>query len=213
MVKDVDTYLAQGCMRCKFGGTPACKVQLWQPELATLRALILTTGLSETTKWGAPCYTYQGKNILMLSALKTHCTISFFKGALLEDEHQLLHQSSTQAHTYRLLTFTSVAQIEAQSAETQAFIFQAIEIERQGLKIETPPPAIEPPVELLTRFAADPDFRTAFYALTPGRQRGYLLHFSQPKQAQTRLSRIDAAYPNIMAGIGPNDKYAKGRKP
>lgn len=205
----VDKYLVDGCMRCKYGGTPRCKVNDWQEELRELRRIILDCGLNEEVKWSAPCYTHKGKNILMLSALKDFAVISFFKGSLLSDAQGLFVAPGENSQAARYIKITDPRQIVELEKEIKASIFEAIEVEKAGLKVpfkKNPEPI---PQELLVRFEQDPNFKSAFEALTPGRQRGYIIHFSQPKQSATRVSRIEKCIPKILAGEGLHDYMRK----
>ncbi|XP_037775013.1 uncharacterized protein YdeI-like [Penaeus monodon] len=156
----VDKYLMDGCMRCKYGGTPQCKVNDWKKELELLRQIVLETGLTEEIKWGVPVYTANGKNIVTVNALKKSANIGFFKGVLLADTHKILQQQGN-LQSARLVKFTTTQEIEESQKILKDYIQEAIGIER-----------------------------SAFYALTPGRQRGYVIYFSQAKQAQTRMNRI-----------------------
>lgn len=212
MNTSVDNYFIEGCGRCELGGTPECKVNLWSSELKLLRRIILDCGLTEESKWGTPCYTFQGKNVLMLSGLREYCCISFFKGSLLSDEKKLLTKPGPNSQAARLFKFKNVDEIEKIESDIKAYIFESIEVERAGLNVvfkKNPEPI---PAELGTKFEEDPVLKTAFDALTPGRQRGYILHFSQPKKSETRVSRIDKCIPMILAGIGLHDKYKSMRK-
>lgn len=201
MTTDVETYLSEGCGRCSLGGTPECKVHAWQQELIALRSIVLECGLDEECKWGAPCYTFQGKNILMISALKDSAIISFFKGSLLQDEPGLLSFAGENSQVAKLIRFTRVEDILKMEDLLKAYIFEAVEVEKAGLKVQKST-APELPEELLRKFEEMPAFQEAFEALTPGRQRGYLLHFSQPKQSATRTTRIEKCLPKIFAGKG-----------
>ena len=202
----VDKYLIDGCMRCKFGGTPQCKVRNWTEELETLRQIVLETGLKEEIKWGVPVYTRNGKNIVIIGALKESATIGFFKGVLLSDIHKILVQQGT-LQSDRIIKFTNTDDINNIKDVLKEYILEAIHIEKQGLKVEFKKNPESLPNELLQIFENNPSFRKAFYALTLSRQRGYIIHFSQPKQAQTRFSRIEKSMQNILMGIGLNDKY------
>lgn len=211
MPPTVDQYLAAGCGRCPLGGTPDCKVHTWTTELEQLRRIVLACGLTEVVKWGVPCYMFQGKNVLLVSALKDYCAMSFFKGALLEDTHHMLEKPGPNSQAVRLLKFTDSTRIYQHEHEIKAYVFQAIEVEKAGLTIDFQQIPEPIPEELEQKFEADPVLKTAFEALTPGRQRGYILHFSQPKQSKTRIARIDKHTPNILSGIGLHDTY-KGHK-
>lgn len=203
----VDHYLAEGCGRCPLGGTPQCKVHTWPAELAALRTILLDTELTEEVKWKVPCYTVQGSNVLILSAFKEYCSVSFFKGALLSDPHQLLEQPGENSQAARLLRFTAVQQVVALEPIIRAYIAEAIAVEKAGLTVDfKKPEEFDIPDELVDQFDADPDFRAAFEALTPGRQRGYLLHFAAPKQAKTRAARIEKYRAQILAGKGLHDR-------
>lgn len=209
MNKTVDNYLINGCGRCALGGTPDCKVHQWISELELLRMIVLDCGLTEDCKWGVPCYTFQNANVLTISALKEYCSISFFKGVLLYDEKNLLHKPGENSQAFRFFKFTSIKEIEAIETELQNYIYEAIEVEKAGLKVEfkkNPEPILE---ELEAKFEEDPVFKAAFEALTLGRQRGYIIHFSGAKQSKTRTARIEKYIGQILNGEGLNDKYMR----
>lgn len=207
MNQTVESYLLEGCGRCPLGGTPNCKVHKWVFALKTLRAIVLDFGLVEETKWGVPCYTFRAENILIISAFRDYCAISFFKGALLNDIKKILEKPGPHSQAVRLIKFTDTTKIEAIETDIRAYIYEAIEVEKLGLKIHFKkyPDAI--PEELEVKFEEDSIFRTAFEALTPGRQRGYVIYFSAPKQSKTRQSRIEKSIEKILNGKGLNDKY------
>lgn len=201
----VDLFLLDGCGRCKLYQTPQCKVNKWPEELNTLRGLILQFGLEEEIKWGFPCYTLNGKNILMLAPFKENCSISFFKGALLK-ENSILEKSGENSNTFRLIRFQGMEKILKEKETIQKIIQEAIEIEKSGKKLpKTDYSEIELPEELEIAFEDDHIFKAAFKRLTPGRQRGYILHFSQPKQTQTRINRIEKCKSAILNGKGLNE--------
>ncbi len=204
----VDDYLLQGCMRCKYGGTPQCKVLNWVEELDMLRQLVLETGLKEEIKWGVPVYTHNGKNIVTVNALKESANIGFYKGVLLSDNHHILQQQGN-IQSARIIRFTNTAEISTIREVIKLYILEAIELEEKGVKVEVARNTEPIPEELEQAFEDDPLFRKAFYALTPGRQRGYIIYFSQPKQVATRESRITKYKNQIYNGIGLNDKYGK----
>jgi len=207
MNPQVDKYLIDGCMRCKYGGTPQCKVHNWREELEMLRQIVLETGLTEEIKWGAPVYTHKGKNIVSVGALKESANIGFFKGILLTDKHKILQQQGN-LQSDRIIKFTNVKDIEKVKDVLKEYVLEAIEIEESGKKVEFKKNPEPIPNELLEAFEQDPAFKKAFYALTAGRQRGYIIHFSQPKQSQTRIGRIEKYKEQIFNGIGLNDKYS-----
>jgi len=198
----VDIYLSEGCGRCPLGGTPDCKVNNWREELEHLRQTVLDCGLKEELKWGVPCYTYKNKNVAIVSALKGYCAISFFKGVLLKDKQGLLEKPGENTQADRLVKITGKEQIIKLEQAIKDLIREAIEIEKAGKKFsyEKNPEPI--PSELIQKFEDNPALKTAFESLTLGRQRGYILHFSQPKQSKTRATRIEKCMPKIFAGKG-----------
>jgi uncharacterized protein YdeI (YjbR/CyaY-like superfamily) len=202
----VDHYLAQGCGRCKLYETPACKVHKWQKELVYLRSIVNQCGLIEEVKWSHPCYTFNGKNIIMLYAFKEYCGLTFFNGSLLQDSANLLVQQTENVQAGRQLRFTGIDQIIPHENTIKEYIFEAIEIQKAGLKVAPKKTADFPiPDELSVEFDKSAEFKKAFESLTPGRQRGYLLHFAQAKQSATRTSRIEKYRQTIMAGRGMHD--------
>lgn len=203
----VDQYLIDGCMRCKYGGTPQCKVNDWKEELVMLRHIVLDSGLTEEIKWGVPVYTHNGKNVVTVSALKDYAAIGFFKGVLLTDSQKILSQQGN-LQSDRLVKFTDVHQINKLEDVLKTYIAEAIAIEESGKKVEFKKNPEPIPEELLQVFENDPALEKAFFALTPGRQRGYIIYFSQPKQAQTRLGRIEKYKQQILNGVGLHDKYS-----
>ncbi len=204
----VDKYMIDGCMRCKYGGTPQCKVNNWREELEFLRQIVLETGLTEEIKWGVPVYTNNGKNIVLISTQKGSANIAFFKGVLLTDTHNILQQQAN-IQSARIVKFTKVDEIEKLKDILNQYIIEAIAIEESGIKVETIKNPEPIPSELQQAFEEDLVFQKAFYSLTPGRQRGYIIHFSQPKQSHTRIGRIEKCKDMIFNGIGLNDKYSR----
>lgn len=203
MNPEVDHYFTDGCGRCPLGGTPECKVHNWTEQLRYLRNLILECGLTEELKWGVPCYTWKNKNILILAAFKDYCSISFFKGSLLQDTASLLDKPGENTQGARMLKFTELTEIAPLEPAIKAYIFEAIEIESAGLKVDyKQKEELVYPEELKVRLAADQALNAAFEALTPGRKRGYILHFNGAKQAKTRETRIEKCIPKILAGKG-----------
>lgn len=206
MTSSIESYLTQGCGRCELGGTPACKVHNWVECIELIRPLLTSSGLTEEMKWGAPCYTLDGKNIAMLSALKDACVLGFFKGSLLKDPHQMLTPPGPNSHAVRQFRFTSADEIMMHRDYIVACIQEAMQVERSGLSVVKPEVPEEIPDELLQCFAAHPELQSAFEALTPGRKRGYLIHFNQAKQPATRLRRIEKWTPHILNGKGMHDR-------
>jgi uncharacterized protein YdeI (YjbR/CyaY-like superfamily) len=207
MQKSAEEYFIEGCGRCSLGGTPECRVNKWANELALLRQIILSCGLEEECKWGHPTYTYKKANVLILVAFKDNCTISFLKGVLIQDEAGLLQKPGENSQSGRVMRFTNVNQILPIESEIRAYIFEAIEIEKAGLKVETKPATeITLPEELSAQFKLDPKFEAAFRSLTPGRQKGYIYFIADAKQSKTRESRIEKYRAHIMAGKGMMDR-------
>jgi uncharacterized protein YdeI (YjbR/CyaY-like superfamily) len=208
----VEQYLLDGCGRCSKGGTPNCTVHKWQPILVAMRELATECLLTEEVKWSVPCYTLKGKNVLMIHAFKEYCSIMFMKGSLLTDPKNILHRQTENVTAGRQLRYTRIEDFLAQRERAKAFILEAIQLEEAGKKVEKrteEEPMVE---ELKEAFVQDSAFKTAFYQLTPGRQRAYLLHFAQAKQAETRASRIEKCMPMILRGEGLHDAYQKGKK-
>ena len=206
----IDLYLKEGCMRCPYGATDRCKVIPWREELQTLRQIALESGLQEEKKWGVPVYTLNGKNVISVNALKESANLSFFKGALLRDENGLLQQQGS-IQSGRIIKFTSVEEIVRLQSVLANYIQEAIQIEQSGAKVMTIKNPEPIPDELLDAFQEDSILESAFYALTPGRQRAYIITFSQPKQTATRKNRIQKYRDQIVAGIGLHDEYKKNQ--
>ena len=203
----VAQYLEIGCGRCALGGTPQCKVLPWIEELRLLRKILLSSGLTEAIKWGAPCYSHQGKNILMLSALKDSVVVSYFQGAQLPDPQKLLEKPGANSRFARYIRFTDTIDIEKRKLAIFDFIKAAVALKESDQPTDVSLNALpDHPLELTKLFAANPAFQTAFSALTPGRQRGYLLHFSSAKQSSTRTTRIEKCIPKIHTGKGWNER-------
>lgn len=178
----------------------------WQEELVLMRKIALECQLSEELKWGVPCYTYKDSNVVLIHAFKEYCAFLFFKGALLKDTDGILIQQSENVQAARQIRFTNLKEIVDLKDVLKTYIYQAIEIEKAGLKVELKKTSeFEVSEEFQKKLDAMPDLQKAFSALTPGRQRAYLLHFSQPKQSQTRETRVEKKIPNILEGKGLND--------
>jgi uncharacterized protein YdeI (YjbR/CyaY-like superfamily) len=182
------------------------KAKRWQDELEQLRMIVLDCGLTEELKWGVPCYTFQKNNVVLIHAFKEYCALLFFKGALLSDANGLLVQQTKNVQAGRQIRFTSVREVVKQKRVLKAYIHEAIEVEKAGLKVEFKKTAeFSMPEEFQNKLDELPDLKTAFDALTPGRQRAYLLYFSAPKQSKTRESRVEKAMKKILMGKGLDD--------
>jgi uncharacterized protein YdeI (YjbR/CyaY-like superfamily) len=175
----------------------------WQEELKKLRTMLLDSELSEELKWAEPCYTFQGKNVAIIIGLKESCALSFFKGALLKDVHGVLTRPGENTQSGRWIKFTSVREIVEMRSILKAYIREAIEVEKSGLKLKLRKTSdLKFPEELQIMLDEFPDFKAAFERLTPGRQRAYIFHFSAPKQSTTRESRVQKYMPQILKGKG-----------
>jgi uncharacterized protein YdeI (YjbR/CyaY-like superfamily) len=182
------------------------KAKKWQEEIEQLREIVLDCGLTEELKWGCPCYTFEKSNIVLIHVFKEYCALLFFKGALLNDTNGILIQQTENVQAARQIRFTNVKEIVKLKKIVKAYIYEAIEIEKAGLKV---------PLKKATEFSMAEEFKNkldkkpalkkAFYALTPGRQRAYLLYFSAPKQSKTRESRVEKSIPQILDGKGLTD--------
>jgi uncharacterized protein YdeI (YjbR/CyaY-like superfamily) len=202
----VDSYLEDGCGRCDLYKTTRCKVRSWTEALNGLREVLSETGLTEEMKWGSPCYTLNGKNVVMIAAFKDSCALSFFKGALLEDEHGVLEAPGPNSRFARLYKFASAEEVQAGREVAAGLIQRAIEAERSGRKV-APGPVAEPiPDELRARLDADSVLAEAFEGLTPGRRRSHILYVSGPKQSKTRETRAERCVAKILAGKGYNER-------
>lgn len=182
------------------------KPSKWQHEHRKLRSIALDCGITEELKWGVPCYTYNKSNVVLIHGFKDYCALLFHKGALLKDTDDILIQQTENVQAARQLRFTNLDEILELETVIKAYIYEAIEVEKAGLKVELKKTKeFDMPEEFRTVLEEDPELKDAFEALTPGRQRAYLLHFSGAKQSKTRVSRIEKCIPQIFNGKGLND--------
>jgi uncharacterized protein YdeI (YjbR/CyaY-like superfamily) len=182
------------------------KEKRWSAEFAALRQLCLASGLNEELKWGQACYGLDGSNVVLIHGFKEYCALLFMKGALLEDPKGILIQQTKNVQAARQIRFTSLADINKHKASVKAYIKSAIAIEKSGAKVKMKSVAqFDVPEEFQERLADDPKLAEAFHALTPGRQKGYLLHFAEAKQSATRTARIEKHTPRILKGLGRDD--------
>ena len=183
------------------------KNKRWQDELTRLRTICLDSGLTEEVKWMHPCYTLDDSNIVLIHEFKEYCALLFFKGALLKDPVGILVQQTENVQAARQIRFTNADEIDEMAHIVKAYIEEAIEVEKAGLKVELKETKEFPmPDEFQSKLDEMPEMKAAFEALTPGRQRAYLLHFSQAKQSKTRAARVEKYTPHILAGKGINDE-------
>jgi uncharacterized protein YdeI (YjbR/CyaY-like superfamily) len=190
--------------------TRGCSMEMayrdrWRKEIAALQEILSGFDLKQERKWGKPCYTIDRKNVVIIQGFKEYCALGFFQGALLKDPEKLLVQLG-QVQAARVMKFTSLEEIEAKTATIGAYVREAIALARAGRKVGTKPREIPVPDELKEKFRDDPQFKRAFEALTPGRQRGYLFHFAGAKQPATRVARIEKAMPAIFEGRGLRER-------
>jgi uncharacterized protein YdeI (YjbR/CyaY-like superfamily) len=182
------------------------KAKKWQKEIEKLRMIILGCGLTEELKWGTPCYTFQNSNIVLIHTFKEYCAVLFFKGALLDDANGLLIQQTKNVQAARQVRFTNMREVVDRESILRAYIYEAIEVEKAGLKVNLKKTTeFTVPEEFQTKLKKNSALKTAFKALTPGRQRAYLLYFAAPKQSKTRESRIEKYMQQIFDGKGLND--------
>jgi uncharacterized protein YdeI (YjbR/CyaY-like superfamily) len=181
------------------------RAKVWQAELRKLRAILLECGLDEALKWGKPCYSFNDKNVAIIQPFKQHCSLMFFKGALLDDPKGLLRSQGENTQAALRLEFTSEAQVK--KSTVKPYVLSAIKVEKEGRTVDFKAKReLQLPQELTLALGKERALAKAFHALTPGRQRAYVLHFSSAKQAQTRAARIQKLIPKIRAGLGINDR-------
>jgi uncharacterized protein YdeI (YjbR/CyaY-like superfamily) len=183
------------------------RAKKWQEEFEKLRMIILDCGLTEELKWGVPCYTFQKRNIVLIHGFKEYCALLFFKGALLKDANGILIQQTKNVQAARQIRFTSVREIVKMKPILKAYIYEAMEVEKAGLKVKFKKTSeFKIPEEFQNKLDKIPALKTAFDALTPGRQRAYIFYFSAPKQPKTRESRVEKCMQQILNGKGLNDE-------
>lgn len=177
------------------------KAQTWRAAIEKLRMVVLDCGLGEELKWGCPCYTFQNKNIVLIHVFKEYCALLFFKGALLSDPHGMLIRQTTNTQATRQIRFTNASDINNIENTLKAYVYEAIEVEKAGLKVELKKTAdFTVAEEFKNKLDKSPALKKAFYQLTPGKQRAYLLYFSAPKQSKTRQSRVEKCTQQILRG-------------
>ena len=177
------------------------KAQTWRTAIEKLRMIVLDCGLGEELKWGCPCYTFQNKNIVLIHVFKEYCALLFFKGALLSDPHGMLIRQTTNTQATRQIRFTNASDINNIEKTLKAYVYEAIEVEKAGLKVELKKTAdFTVAEEFKNKLDKSPALKKAFYQLTPGKQRAYLLYFSAPKQSKTRQSRVEKCTQQILRG-------------
>jgi uncharacterized protein YdeI (YjbR/CyaY-like superfamily) len=182
------------------------KNEKWKKEIEKLRTIVLDCGLTEELKWGCPCYTFNESNIVLIHVFKEYCAYLFFKGALLNDADGILIRQTENVQSARQIRFTDSKEIEQKERKVKAYIYEAIEVEKAGLKVQLKKTAdFKVPEEFQNKLDKNPALKKAFKALTPGRQRAYIFHFSQPKQSKTREARVEKYLQQILDGKGLDD--------
>ena len=205
--KNFEHFLEVGCGRCSLGGTAACRVVPYRKLLESVQMLILESGLTEQIKWSIPCYTDRGRNVVTLAALKRGVIVSFFRGAELSDSAGLLEKPGENSRSGRYFVIEDMESFEERRQDLTRYLGEAIELERLGRAEKSKPSKeMEYPDELNTILDQQLDLKDAFGRLTPGRRRGYLLHFTAAKQASTRINRIAKCRDRILAGKGWNER-------
>ncbi|GEP90600.1 Uncharacterized conserved protein YdeI, YjbR/CyaY-like superfamily, DUF1801 family [Chitinophaga terrae (ex Kim and Jung 2007)] len=184
----------------------------WHDEMEKLRKILLSCDLTEELKWGKPCYSHHGKNIVIIQGFKDYCALLFFKGYLLSDPEGVLVKTGQNTVVGRQMRFTDAKTITKLAPVIKAYIYEAIEAEEAGIKADVKKEALPIPEELRSAFSKNTKLKTSFQALTPGRQNAYIFYFSQPKQSKTRTARIEKYIPYILQGKGMNDDFISKRK-
>lgn len=206
MIADVEEYFAKGCGRCDRFGTPDCATRSWDKGLHALRDICRGIGLTETVKWGHPCYMHAGRNIAIIGAFRKDFRLSFFNPALLKDPQDALERQGENTRHPDALRFADNEAVKTQATLIGSYLQEAMEYAEKGIKPAPVEYSVDIPDELSDALDTDPALAAAFAELTPGRQRGYLLHFGGAKQSATRIARIDRCRSRIFAGKGFNER-------
>lgn len=206
MITDIEDYFQKGCGRCERFATPDCSVRRWADGLAELRRICLGAGLTETVKWGHPCYMHAGRNIAIIGAFRGDFRLSFFNAALMKDPDSVLQKQGPNSRHPDMIRLTDPAQPQQMAPLIRAYLAEAMGYAEAGLKPAKADDAPELPAELADALDTDPELAEAFHALTPGRQKSYILNLNSAKTAATRLNRITAFRPKILAGKGALDR-------
>ena len=206
MITEIEDYFTDGCGRCDRFATPDCVVRLWSESLARLRAICLAAGLTETVKWGHPCYMHGTRNIVLIGALRGDVRLNFFKSALLKDPHKILQKQGPNTRHADSIRITSAQQLDELAPAIAEYLAEAISYAEQGILPEREEYELELPLELLDALDADAELAEAFRALTPGRQRSYVIGLSSAKTSETRVARIGKYRERIIGGKGANER-------
>lgn len=206
MITGIEDYFAKGCGRCDRFATPDCSARLWADGLAALRAICLEAGLTETVKWGQPCYQHGKRNIAIIGAFRGDFTLSFFNAALMTDPEGILQKPGPNSQHAEVIRFTDAAQVTAMAPVIRAYLTEAMGYAQAGVTARKRAVDVDLPDALIEALDGDPDLAEAFHALTPGRQRSYVILLSSAKTAATRTARIAKARPKILAGKGAMER-------
>ena len=206
MITEIETYFTQGCGRCARFATPECSALTWAEGLAALRSLCRAAGLSETVKWGQPCYTHAGRNIAILGAFRGDFRLTLFDAALLRAPEGLLTRQGPNSQTADAIRFTAAAQVPARAAAITDLLAQAMRHAEAGTRLVRAAPRLDLPEDLSAALAEDPELAEAFQRLTPGRQRSHALHIGSAKSAAIRQARIAKLRPRILAGKSATER-------
>ena len=206
MVTDIDTYFAKGCGRCARFDTPECSVKLWLAGMTELRRICREAGLTETVKWGQPCYTHAGRNIAILGAFRGNFRIIFFHAGLLSDPEGILVKPGPNSTTPEMVCFTEASKVTALEPTLRAYLAEAMAHAEAGRTDDTPRPMPDWPQELTDALDADPELADAFHALTQGRQKSYVINLNSAKKSETRVARIAKFRNRILSGKGAMER-------
>ena len=206
MITVIDDYFTKGCGRCDRFSTPECSTQKWRDGLEALRRICLGLQLEETVKWGHPCYMHAGRNIVIVGALRGDFRISFFNAALMKDPEGVLERPGPNTKVPDMIRFTQSSQVKAMTPILQSYLQEAMGYAASGIKPAKEATELELPVEMAEALNADPELAQAFYALTPGRQKSYVIHLNSTKVSQTRVRRIAKFRPHILANKGATER-------
>jgi uncharacterized protein YdeI (YjbR/CyaY-like superfamily) len=206
MISDIEDFFSKGCGRCERFATEACSARKWLPGLERLREICRSAGLVETVKWGHPCYMHAGRNIVLIGALQGDFRLNFFNAALMKDHGGLLERQGSNTRHPDSIRFTASGQVQERAASIRAYLQEAMAYAEAGILPAKEAHALELPDELVDAMDADPELAESFHALTPGRQRSYVIHLSSAKTEATRVARIEKARPHILAGKGANER-------
>ena len=205
MITQIDDFFAKGCGRCDRFATQHCSARIWGDGIAALRCICLDAGLGEAVKWGHPCYTHAGRNIVLIGALRGDFRLNFFNAALMKDPDGLMERQGPNTRNPDSIRFTDAGQVDARLSSLRAYLAEAMSYAEAGVTAEKLPVEIELPDELIEAMDADPEFAEGFHRLTPGRQRSYVIALSGAKASATRVARIEKFRDKVIVGKGANE--------